>query len=232
MNFRSVILGLLFVLCSTATAREAAAQTVMQACYVDKTGVVYRIDPSGTLPGNLPTECTKPDKHVAFSLPSPAGQTCPAGQVVVGFNASSQLICEDRPLPCTGTEAVPHLMTVAFTEGAAFGMTAPAVAHATFDVPCSALQANDPFLSGTLVSNFSMQIGSQAFHAGSATAPTIQTIHVINGRVVGMASNFTQNGVVYLQMAIDGTSIALESLTGGPFLRALAGGQKFGRFYR
>jgi hypothetical protein len=50
-----------------AVASRATAQTVIDACYVANTGVIYMIDPLGTLPGALPTECRSADKHIRIS---------------------------------------------------------------------------------------------------------------------------------------------------------------------
>ena len=50
-----------------ALAPSLAAQTVVDACYVDKTGIIYLIDPTGTKAGELPAACLKADKHVRFS---------------------------------------------------------------------------------------------------------------------------------------------------------------------
>lgn len=48
-----------------ATAEDVEAQRY-DACYAEKTGVIYMIDPSGLMPGDLPTECVKPNKHIQF----------------------------------------------------------------------------------------------------------------------------------------------------------------------
>ena len=49
-----------------ALSGRATAQQVFDACYVEKTGVLYLIDPTGTVPGNLPTTCIKTGKHIQF----------------------------------------------------------------------------------------------------------------------------------------------------------------------
>ncbi len=50
-----------------------AAQTIIDACYIEKTGVLYMIDPGGTKPGSLPTACANPGKHITFSWVDGAG---------------------------------------------------------------------------------------------------------------------------------------------------------------
>lgn len=69
------------------SAGDAHAQTdVIHGCYVQRTGVIYRIDPSGgDLPGNLPTECAKADKHFQFAW----NQQGPAG--VSGYEIVTEL---------------------------------------------------------------------------------------------------------------------------------------------
>lgn len=56
----SLAIGLTVALCS-----RVVAQTVFYACYTDKTGVIYLIDPTGKDP-NLPSECAKSGKHIQF----------------------------------------------------------------------------------------------------------------------------------------------------------------------
>jgi len=60
--------GLAFAIGLTVTLiGHVGAQTIFDACYTDKTGVIYLIDPTGKNPANLPLECAKTGKHVQFT---------------------------------------------------------------------------------------------------------------------------------------------------------------------
>jgi hypothetical protein len=66
-SYRRLLPGLAVALGLTMAAAEGTqAQEVIDACYMQKTGVIYRIDPSGTLPGGLRAKCVNEDKHVRF----------------------------------------------------------------------------------------------------------------------------------------------------------------------
>ncbi len=155
-------------------------------------------------------------------------QSCPAGQQVQGITASGALTC-GLELSCSGSEPVMHVFRVAFTKGAAFGVTAPAVVIGTFDVPCSLLKEANGTKSGSQVSNLSVQIGSQVFEASTATNPNVQGVQVTNNRVTGLAMNFLQDGDAALQMGVNGQVFAFRFSNQGVPLEAPVGGQKIGR---
>jgi hypothetical protein len=165
-----------------------------------------------------------------------AAQRCPPGAVMVGLNANGGITCE-RPATCTGNEPVPHLIQVTFAEGAEFGLTAPAVAFGTFDLPCSFLQS-DGTKPGNAVSNFTLQVGSQTYDQGTATRPEIQGVAVRGGRVVGLGANFVQAGTfgrpgaIVIQMGPDGRVVSFVWERGGQALTARPGGQMIARFER
>jgi hypothetical protein len=68
MHFRNSLIRLVVAgSIGAAVAPSLDAQQTIDACYVDKTGILYVIDPAGTKPGQLPTTCIKPDKHIQLS---------------------------------------------------------------------------------------------------------------------------------------------------------------------
>ncbi|HSM03204.1 MAG TPA: hypothetical protein VK858_01230 [Longimicrobiales bacterium] len=82
---------------------ELAAQTI-DACYVAKTGVMYRIDPLGVLDGDLPTACEKPDKHVQFGWDAQGPQGAPG---VSGYSTHFELGAYDSQSPKTVEASCP-----------------------------------------------------------------------------------------------------------------------------
>lgn len=109
---RLVLVGAL----GATIAPSLEAQAKIDACYVDKTGVLYVIDPSGTKPGELPTACVKPDRHVALSWVDAA--TVDHGTLTGlsdddhtqyllanGVRSGSFAVIGDGPIPVEGTGA-------------------------------------------------------------------------------------------------------------------------------
>ena len=78
-----------------ASVEQVAAQTTIDACYVAKTGVVYRIDPGAALPGDLPGACENEDKHFQFAWDPPGL----AGYEIV-VKKSGGGFCGEVPLGC------------------------------------------------------------------------------------------------------------------------------------
>jgi hypothetical protein len=113
------------------------------------------------------------------------------------------------------------------TSGSQFGVTAPATINGSFHVSAAFLaQANGTY-SGSAISGFQMQIGTQLYDQTTAFDPNIQGILLQNHAIVGVAMNWSQTpqGLLgpYTQWATDGTWEA-GSTVNQPFTAILRGG--------
>jgi len=75
---------------TSVIASTEGADVMIHACYIPGSGMIYRISADGV--EGLKEDCNA-KKHIEFSWPAGlafAGQTCPPGEFVYGFDASGQ----------------------------------------------------------------------------------------------------------------------------------------------
>ena len=90
-------------------ALELSAQDRIDACYVERTGVMYRIDPAGEVEGDLPSECRNAERHVQFSWTDGVGADHGALEGLEDDDHPQYLQAAEVPSAWAGFEIVTRL---------------------------------------------------------------------------------------------------------------------------